>query len=88
MSMIRTRNQSALGITFLDGRYLELDASNDPVTAGLEVNAATAAEAVLTLQSTDDNPANAILELQDSGGATLLHIHGNSDLILLQQVFS
>lgn len=68
--------------------YLKLDASNDPVTAGLEINAATAGEPVLILQSTDDNQTSAILELQNSAGASLLHVHGNSDLILLQQVFS
>lgn len=79
---------SGPGIGVLIARFLELDASNDPVTAGLEINAATLTEPVLILQTTDDNPANAILELQDSAGVTLLHIHGNSDLILLQQVFS
>lgn len=79
---------SGPGIGVLDTRYLRLDATNDPVTAGLEINAATAVEPVLILQTTDDNPANAILELQDSAGVTLLHVHGNSDLILLQQVFT
>ena len=86
--MIRTKNQSSYGTTFLDARYLRLNASNDPITGGLEINAATAIEPVLILQTTDDNPANAILELQNSAGASLLHVHGNSDLILLQQVFT
>lgn len=79
---------SGPGLGVLTGLFLRLDCTNDPLTAGLEINAATLAEPVLTLRSTDDNVANAILLLQNSAGATLLHVHGNSDLILLQQVFS
>lgn len=79
---------SGPGVGVLDTRYLRLNAINDPVIAGLEINAATLTEPVLILQTTDDSPASAILELQDSAGVILLRIHGNSDLILLQQVFS
>ena len=66
------------GITLVDGGaggaitvsvqnlYLRLDATNDPVTAGLEVNAATTAEPVLILQTADDNVANHLLDLRET----------------------
>lgn len=66
------------GITLVDGGaggavtlsvtnlYLRLDCSNDPLTAGLEINAATAGEPVLILQTTDDDPTNNIQEWQAS----------------------
>ncbi len=59
---------------YLDDRYLMLNASNDSITAGLEINAATADEPVLILQTTDDNATNPILDVQDSGGTTLTEI--------------
>lgn len=67
-------------IGVLDTRYLRLDASNDPVTAGLEVNAATTTEPVLILQTTDDNVANPILEIQASGGGMLSEIEALGNL--------
>jgi hypothetical protein len=60
--------------------YLRLDASNDPVTAGLEVNAATTDEPVLILQTTDDNATNPILEIQASGGGMLSEIEKDGNL--------
>lgn len=55
----------------LDTRYLRIDCSNDPLMAGLEINAAMAVEPVLILQSTDDNAANNVLEQQDSVGTVM-----------------
>ena len=62
--------------------YLKLDASNDPITAGLEINAATADESVLTLQTTDDDATNHIQEWQDSNGAVLASIGSGGALSL------
>lgn len=42
--------------------------------SGVEINAATADEPVLILQSTDDNAANPILEVQGSGAAVLANV--------------
>lgn len=61
------------------GLFLELDASNDPVTAGLEVNAATLTEPVLILQTTDDDATNPTLEVQDSAGVVLTSITSGGD---------
>lgn len=62
---------NGIPLAVLDARYLRLDASNDPVTAGLEINAATADEPVLVLQTTDDDATNPILEIQNAAGAML-----------------
>lgn len=67
-------------IGVLDTRYLRLSASNDPVTAGLEINALTAAEPVLVLQTTDDNATNPILEIQNAAGAMLSEIEKDGNL--------
>lgn len=70
---------SGPGIGVLDTRYLRLNAVNDPVTAGLEINAATLAEPVLILQTTDDDATNPILEIQNAAGNMLseLEVSGN-----------
>jgi len=62
------------------GGGLKLDASNDPVTAGLEINAATTAEPVLILQTTDDNAANPTLEVQSAAGADLAHVEADGTI--------
>lgn len=69
-----------LTIPILNTQYLRLDATNDPLTAGLEVNTATAVEPVLILQTTDDNATNPILEIQASGGGMLSEIEKDGNL--------
>lgn len=81
---------SGPGIGVLNGIFLRLDCINDPVTAGLEINAATAGEPVLTLLTTDDNITNPYLDLNNSGtpmpyimekdGARFLHTYGMQNL--------
>ena len=81
---------SGPGIGVLNGIFLRLDCTNDPLTAGLEINAATAAEAVLTLLTTDDDPTNPYLDLTNSGtpmpyimrkdGTRLLHTYGTQNI--------
>lgn len=56
--------------------------------ARTEINAATADEPVLILQTTDDDDTNPTLDFQDSGGNSLLSISENSDITLMTQVFS
>ena len=69
----------------LDARYLRLNAVNDPITAGLEINAATADEPVLILQTTDDNAANSIQEWQDSSANVFSHVLAGGELIQYKQ---
>lgn len=71
---------SGPGIGVLDARYLMLDCTNDPLTAGLEINAATLTEPVLILQTTDDNAANPLLDCQNAAGATLSEIQSRGGL--------
>ena len=73
-------------IGVLDTRYLRLSAVNDPVTAGLEINALTAAEPVLILQTTDDDATSPILEVQASGGGMLTEIQADGDVLLTDGV--
>lgn len=77
---------SGPGVGVLDARYLRLDCSNDPLTAGLEVNAATAGEPVLILQTTDDNAAFPVLEIQNAAGAMLSEIQADGDVLLADGV--
>ena len=67
-------------IGVLDTRYLRLNTTNDPLIAGLEVNAATLTEPALILQTTDDNPANPILEIQNAAGNMLSELESAGNL--------
>jgi len=83
---------SGPGIGVLNGIFLRLDCTNDPLTAGLEINAATAGEPVLTLLTTDDDATNPYLDLTNSGtpmpyimrkdGTRLFHLYGTDNLFL------
>ena len=66
--------------------YLQLTCGNDPLTAGLEINAATTAEPVLILQTTDDNATNPILEIQNAAGNMLSEIQAGGDVLLTDGV--
>ena len=63
------------------GDLLYVDATGHSFFAlGMEVNAATAVEPVLILQTTDDNATNPILEIQDAAGNMLSEIEKDGNL--------